>query len=155
MGVALQTLRLTALMLAILFFAPLVNAQQITKINFPANNVIYDPYDGMLYASVSGSAGANGNSIVPINPVTGAIGAPVFVGSEPNRMAISDDGHYLYVGLDGAGSVRRFNLLTHQAEIQVSLGLSPVCGGPAIAGDLRVMPGNPHALAELKCNAGC
>ena len=135
----MQILRRGAVVLAILFLPHWINAQQIRTINLPANNVIYDPYDGMLYASVPGSAGANGNSIVPINPVTGAIGASVFVGSEPNRMAISDDGHYLYVGLDGAGAVRRFNLLTQQADIQFSLGLSQACGQD-IAGDLRVMP---------------
>ena len=38
-------------------------------------------------------------------------GQPVFIGSEPGKLAISDEGQYLYVSLDGAASVRRLILL--------------------------------------------
>jgi sugar lactone lactonase YvrE len=111
--------------------------------NLPANDVVYNRFDGMLYASLPGSDGPIGNSIVPINPNTGAMGTPVVIGSEPDMLAISDDGQYLYVGLDGQSAIRRFNLLTHTPEITFPAGIT--CG----LSDMKVMPGAPHTLAVV------
>ncbi len=79
----------------------------IRAISLPANDLAFDPTSGRIYASTPGRAGAAGNSIVPIDPQTGVLGAAVFIGSEPGPLARSDDGRYLYVGLDGAFAVRR------------------------------------------------
>lgn len=112
----------------------------IRTINLVTNDLVYDPVSAKLYASVPSSAGANGNSITVIDPVTGVVGPSVFVGSEPNKLALSDDGKYLYVGLDGAAAVRRFNLKTLSPEIQFSLG-SDSFSGPFLATDMAVIPG--------------
>jgi hypothetical protein len=46
---------------------------------------------------VPGRAGAaRGNTITSIDPRTGQLGASVFIGSEPGKLAISDDGRFLY-----------------------------------------------------------
>src|SRR5713101_7372691 len=55
----------------------------IRQMPITANDVIYNPSTKMLYASVPSSVGAGGNSIATIDPVTGAIGTSVFIGSEP------------------------------------------------------------------------
>lgn len=125
------------------------------NIVFEANDLIYNPHDGLLYASVPGSYGTlYGNSIVPIDPTSGALGTPVFIGSEPNRMAISDDGQYLYVGLDGGHAIRRFNLLSQSAELQFIPSTGGICGEET-AGDLKVLPGSPHAVAVARYNTEC
>ena len=49
-----------------------------------------------------------------IDPLSGTITASVFVGSEPGNIALSDDGRYLYVGLNGANAVRRVAILSNE-----------------------------------------
>ncbi len=123
-----------------------------TTLSLPTNELIWDAGRAKIYASVPSRAGVNGNSIAIIDPVTSAI-SYVFIGSEPNRLAISDDGQYLYVGLDGAAAVRRLNLNTQTPEIQFTLG-SDSFFGPMYADDIEVMPGNPHTVAISRRNQG-
>jgi hypothetical protein len=94
----------------------------VRTINIIANDILYDPVSRKIYASVPGSAGPGGNSIVPIDPQTGGVGDPILVGSEPGGMAISDDGRYLYVALNGAGEVRRVDLPEKKAGLQFPVG---------------------------------
>src|SRR5215204_31857 len=89
----------------------------VRKIALRANDVVYSPSTNMLYASVPSAAGTGGNTVTPIDPATGAVGTPVFVGSEPNRLALGDDGRTLYTYLDGAKAVRRFDLQTQTAGL--------------------------------------
>src|SRR5688572_30652369 len=86
------------------------SAEPFRSLSLPTNDLVYDPHSGRLYASIPGSAGADGNSVVPIDPATGAVGTPIPVGSEPGKLALSDDGRYLYVGLNGENAVRRVML---------------------------------------------
>ena len=82
-----------------------------------------NPVNGLLYISVPSTAAAPyGNSVVSVDPATGAIGTPIPVGSEPDKLAISSDGTTLWVGLDGASAIRRVNLTTGVAGMQFSLG---------------------------------
>ena len=62
-----------------------------------------------------------GNSVVSINPSTGAVGTPVAVGSQPTVMAETADGNYLYIGLSGADSLAQFNLLTGSVTATIPL----------------------------------
>jgi trimeric autotransporter adhesin len=109
------------------------------------NDLIYGKSSGRIYASIPGSA-PNGNSIVPIDPLTGAVGTSVFVGSEPERLAISDDGQYLYVALDGSASIRRVDLASDTAGLQFPVGSSSSIG-PYFAVDIAVLPGHPSSVA--------
>src|ERR1043166_8276303 len=132
--------------------APLPPAQaqvesSVRIINLPTNDIVYDGQTQKIYASVPSSAGAGGNSITEVDPSGGTVGQSVFVGSEPNKLALADDGQTLYVGLDGASAVRRFDVPTQTAGQQFSLGLEQVFGGPVRPADLAVAPGNPNLLA--------
>ncbi len=113
-----------------------------------ANDVIYNAADQTLYASVPASAGASGNSIAPVNPLTGEVGAPVFVGSDPSKLALADDGRTLYAYLEGAYSVRRFDTQTRTAGQQFPLGIE-MTYGLRTANDMAVAPGNPNVLAVV------
>lgn len=44
------------------------------------------------------------------------------MGSEPNKLAITSDGRFLWVGLDAAGAVRKVDLSTGVAGFQFALG---------------------------------
>lgn len=115
------------------------------EISLATNDLAYDPVSKKLFASVPSSAGSVANSITTIDPESATLGPSVFVGSEPNKMAISDDGQYLYVGLDGASAVRRYNILTQSAGLQFSLGSDPVFGALNV-GDIGVLPGSPGSV---------
>jgi hypothetical protein len=118
-------------------------------VNVPANALAFDPYLQLLYATVPGTAtNLTGNSIVSINPLTGAIGTPVAVGSQPTAMAETGDGNYLYISLAGANSLVQYDLLHQQLVRTVSLsGASGHVGSNAAATALAVMPGTDTTLA--------
>ncbi len=117
------------------------------------NNLVINPVSGLLYASTPGAAGAMGNSVVGINPLTGAIVSQIPVGSEPTAMAISGDGNQLYVGLNGSAAVRQVDLTTGVAGLQFSLGGgSGVYNPPFTAQGMAVLPGEPNSVAVYGSN---
>jgi hypothetical protein len=113
----------------------------------PTNDLAWDPARQVIYASIPSSAGAQGNTIAVINPADGSVIRTVFAGSEPGRLAISDDGSYLYAGINGASYVQRFLLPSLAADITIPLGSGPYGAGPNHAIDLVAAPGAPHTLA--------
>ncbi|HEY6805354.1 MAG TPA: Calx-beta domain-containing protein [Pyrinomonadaceae bacterium] len=118
----------------------------VRKLNLVANDLLAVPNSSVIYATVPSIVGAGGNTITPIDTSSGALGQPVPVGSEPGKMAISDDGSFVYVILTGAGAVRRFNVGTQTAGPQFTLGNIPD-STPFFANDITVAPGNPHTFA--------
>ena len=120
-----------------------------TFVALPANDLVYSSTTQMLYASAPSSAGASlGNSIVPIDPNTGTIGTPINVGSEPGKMALSSDGTVIWVALNGAGAVRKVDLIAKTAGLQFSLGGGTgIYNPPSVAQALAVMPGSPNTVA--------
>ena len=125
----------------------------INILDLPANALVGDPFAQVIYASLPSAYGVNGNSIAVINPTTGAITGYHYAGSEPTKLAISAISNYLYVGLNGNGSVQRINLPAFTFDIDVSLG-NPTNGGPYTAGDIKVSPSNSHAYAVVFGNGG-
>lgn len=116
-----------------------------------ANDLIYDPWNQTIYASISSRAGIYGNSVVPINPETGAVGNPIAVGKDPRRMALSDDGQFLYVGLDGEGAIRRINIASQSAELRFRLDEYEFL----LVNSISVMPGQPRSIAVSRRGTSC
>jgi hypothetical protein len=129
---------------------PAVGPGSVIKLDLQANDLIFDPGTQKVYASVPGTV-SFGNSLAPINPTTGIVSTPVFVGSEPSRMAVSGNNQYLYVGLDGTSAVRRLDLQSQSAGLQFPLGFSS-SNGPFIVNDIEVQPGNPSVVAIARKN---
>src|SRR5688500_18639959 len=78
-------------------------ADEQRSLALATKDLIYHPGTQLIFASVPSTGATGPNSITSIGPVTGQIvGAPIFVGSEPGTLALSDNGRYLYVALDGA-----------------------------------------------------
>lgn len=110
-----------------------------------ANDLVYDPNTGELYASVPSTVPALGNTVVAIDPATGSVTRSVFAGSEPAVLALSDDGRYLYVSLEGSGSVRRVDAASFTAGLEFSLGTG-------LVEEMWIMPGVPQTVALSKKN---
>jgi trimeric autotransporter adhesin len=125
-----------------------------TYLPLEVNDIVYNSVDGYIYASVPGAGGQNlGNTVAAIDPTTGVIQKTIFVGSQPNRLALSSDGTQLFVGLDGAGAVRQVDLTKDTAGVQFSLGGGPgVYNPPYTAAGLAAVPGAPNAVAVYATN---
>jgi hypothetical protein len=123
----------------------------LTVLDLPANDLVWDPFAQLLYASLPSSYGANGNSIAVINPATGAITGYHYAGSEPTKLAIDGTSKYLYVGLNGNGSVQRLDLPAFTPDIDISLGGT---NGANLAGAIAVSPTNPQTIA-VALTGGC
>jgi len=126
-------------------------APELFPITIPlqTNDLAYVPQLGKLIASVPGAAGSSGNSLRLIDPQTGAVSPAFFIGSEPGRVALSDDGQFAYTGLAGSPSVARMNLSSLVSDLTYFLGPAQSFGqyvGPNYARDLAVIPGQPHSV---------
>jgi hypothetical protein len=118
-------------------------------LNVPANTISFDPFTRKIYAALPSTATSiSGNSLVAIDPVSGNIGAPVQVGSEPNLLSETSDGNYLYIGLSGAKSLGRFNLLTQTMDVTVPI-VSTAFGnsGNVAATSIAAVPGTDSSVA--------
>jgi hypothetical protein len=146
-GIAPGTANVTAAAFGLTSNAVQITVNDIRILSLATNDIIYDKSRQKIYASIPSTATSKPNSITIIDPVTGNIGASLTVGSEPTRLAISDDGQFLYVGLDGEGAVRRVILSTFTADIKFSLGTAQVGCGVNRAFDLEVLPGTPQSVA--------
>jgi hypothetical protein len=122
-------------------------ARQV-NLELQARHILWDPTRAVLYASLP-SREVGGNSVVGIDPLTLERRFSVFVGSEPGRMALSDDGDTLYVALDGASAVRRVNLATGTATLEIPLPPE----ADQFVGDLAVVPGQPSSVLVARRTA--
>jgi len=125
----------------------------LTVLDLPANDLVWDPFAQLIYASMPSSYGANGNAIAVINPTTGAVTGYHFAGSEPTKLAIDSTSKYLYVGLNGVGSIQRLDLPAFTPDIEINLGSTT--GGPTLADAIAVSPSNPQTLAVAVNTACC
>ena len=124
-----------------------------TVLDLPANDIVWDPYAQRIYASLPSSYGINGNTIAVVNPYTGKVVKYYFAGSEPNQLALATDSKYLYVGLNGNGSVQRLILPSFTLDIDVPLTGNSL--GSADALSLGVSPSDDHTFAVAEGTAGC
>ncbi len=118
-------------------------------INATANSLAWDGVNQKLYVSRPSTAGALGNSVQALDPVTGDLGAPGYAGSEPDLLSVSANGKYVYVGLDGSSAVQRLALPGLTQDINIPLG-SGQYDGPYIAGDLQAAPNADGTVAVVR-----
>lgn len=114
----------------------------VRSVPLSTSQLAVDPIAGTIYGT-----DWNSGTVTPLNPTTGTLGTPIPVGLNPNKMAISGNGQYLYVGLNGANAVRRVDLATQTAGLQFSLGVVDILGNPTYPEDIVVMPGAPQTIA--------
>ena len=122
----------------------------IRRISLTTNDLVYSASAGRIFASVPSSVGSSGNSLKAIDPMTGLVTSTTFVGSEPNKLTIADDGQSLYVSLDGSFSIRRFDTLTNTPGLQFVVGQDSGFFNRFGVNDFAVAPGNPNVLAVAR-----
>jgi hypothetical protein len=121
----------------------------VRRLSLPTNDIVFNAADSKLYASVPGSASAIGNSIAAIDPYAGTIGTPVWVGSEPSKLALANDGRTLYTYLAGAYSIGRYDTRNLQLTSSFLIGQDPNFGLTG-ATDLAISPDDPNVVAVAR-----
>ncbi|MBK8810106.1 MAG: VCBS repeat-containing protein [Acidobacteria bacterium] len=135
--------------------AEVTSPQFVTSINAFArrsNALVYHSQSNKIYASIPSGTDSIGNSIVTIDPTTGAIEKSVWVGSEPNKLVLANDGNSLYVTLDGARAIRRFDISSGSAGQLFPAGISAAYGA-LLPFDLAVSPTNSSVVAVSRIDA--
>lgn len=128
-----------------------ISSVETSVIGGASNDLLWDPVHQVLYASMAASA-STGNAIAVIDPAAWTVTATVPVPCEPKRLALSDDGQFLYAGLDEKGTIQRFTLPGLVPDLLISLGMEPFFQIPYMAKDIQVQPGAPRTLAvSLGC----
>jgi hypothetical protein len=121
----------------------------VTVLNQPAKDLKFDPMRNWIYLSVPGSSTTLANSIAVLDPTTSIIFANQYAGAQPNHLALSEDGQFLYASIDGSSSIQRFLLPNLQPDINFGLGDDPNYG-PYYALDVQIAPGAPHTTAVTR-----
>jgi hypothetical protein len=125
----------------------------ITVFYGEVNDLVWDNARNVLYISIPGTSTLRPNTVLAINPTSLTVvwAYSPGTGSEPDRLALSGDAKYLYVGLDGKGTVQQLTLgnQTFQIGNTISLGSDPNLG-PYYAMDLQVAPGQSETIAVAR-----
>jgi len=142
----------------LLIFSPVIHGQNAIPVDLEeVSHFVYEPTRGLVFASVPASATQLANTIVLIHPNQGAIMSTLPIGNDPRRLALSDDGKYLYVALYGESRVKRVVLDGLGVDLDFFLfGIAEARADmPPTVLDMKVMPGNPNVLAVAQSNRGC
>jgi Abnormal spindle-like microcephaly-assoc'd, ASPM-SPD-2-Hydin/Beta-propeller repeat len=110
-----------------------------------ASDLVYDPASQLFFAAIPAAATSNPNTIIPVDPATGVVGTPIPVGNDPQHLAISGDGNYLYVALNADNAIQRINLKTKVIERTFALPIDPSFG-QTTAFYMKVVPGSSQFL---------
>ena len=125
----------------------------VRRIPLPNYEIAYDASRQRFYASVPSVFAKYGNSIVPIDPIAGTVGEPVWAGSEPWQMAVTDDGQYLYTVLFGGRAIQRLRLPDLGLDLRYPLfNDGALFQGPmsTTAAEILTVPGHPESLVVAR-----
>jgi hypothetical protein len=117
------------------------------SIPLAASALVVDPAGGMLYAASPAIATQNPNTVIPIDPATGAMMTPIAVSSDPQLLAVSNDGSELYVATS-AGVLQRINLKTLAIERTFNLPVDTEWG-QTYPHEMQVVPGSPQSIVVV------
>lgn len=108
------------------------------------HDFVYDSTHGKIYVSVAAAQMPQGSSIAILDPEAGKIDSFYPLETEPTVLTLSGDNQYLYVAL--GNEVRRINLDTFTADLDIPLGSDPVFG-PRQVVSMITLPGVNNSLA--------
>jgi hypothetical protein len=114
-----------------------------------ATAIVSDPVRERFYVAVGANVLRSENSIVTLEPSSGAVLSEVPVSATPDSLAISDDGTTLWVGLHDASTVLKVDLSGEVPVPLVEYALPPTDAPPypLAAGPMVVLPGTTSSLA--------
>jgi hypothetical protein len=122
-----------------------VNGYTVRAIRQPAVAMTWDAPSARLYLAVPPTAPVHGNSVIALDPVSGALGPSAAIGNFPLALAASDDGQFLYVAPRDSNELFRLRLPALALDDSIPLGGN---GNQNFAARfVAVAPGLPHTVA--------
>ena len=116
------------------------------SLELKAADLLWDQPRARIYASVPAAAnGPHANKVVAIDPVTLQITGSVTTNHDPGKIVMTSGGEYLYVALNGNGTVAKINLATMSVASTFSVGVSQHYG-TLYAEDMCAVAGQPELL---------
>lgn len=119
-----------------------LNIQPVQIIPIQVSDIAFDAVAGNIWVSVPSTGGQYANSVVAVNPISGAIGTVINMGATPNHIRLTDDGQYAYVDCPSDGTVRQANIKTGKAG-----GIFKSNAGDLY--DLETIPGSPNSWVTV------
>lgn len=119
---------------------------------FLGQDVLYDPRRGLLYASAAAPSASDSGRLLVIDPVAGTVVSSRAIKPDPGALALSDDGRFLYVAVNGASLVRRLDLDSAGPPVDIPMGGDQF--GAFGVGDIVVLAGAPRSIAVSRLYAG-
>jgi sugar lactone lactonase YvrE len=126
-----------------------INSWILKATGIPANDAAYDARRGVLMVTVPSKHTSLGNMLIEMNPSTGAVGRRIYLGSDPEEIALTDDGTTAFIGLGGTNRIVRVSLATFSVTDSFSTGTES--HGPAFPEDVEAVPGrNDTVVVSLQ-----
>jgi hypothetical protein len=127
----------------------------LVAVELSARHIVADAARSRIYATVAGNAMMYANRLLSIDAQSGKIIRDLPIGSEPNTLALSDDGSTLWISISGAAAVRRVDIAGDELMPAEPTALPTSCfSKPCTAGAMVVLPGTKdRVLAVLKESA--
>lgn len=119
--------------------------------SFEVDYIALDATRQLLLASVAGNREVLANHLVAIDPQAPTLLWAVYVGSNPGRIAVTNDGSRAYVVLDGASTIRVVDLAKRSACFEIVV--RPESGVRAGIQDLAPLPDAPDVVVAAQENA--
>ena len=126
----------------------------LRTVNLPANALVWNPQQKVIYAAIPASSSSNASSVVAIDPASGNIVATEQMPGEPTLLALSGDLQYLYVAMSATAAISRLKLPALTPDIQWGIGPLPSASGVHTIFDMHVAPGLPHTIAVAQVGPG-
>lgn len=126
---------------------------QVTPINLSGLAMAWDAASQFLYVGTADYDGEYPNSIVAINPASGAVVSSQSVGDDPDLLSVGATGEYIYAAFAGATTMTQVQLPGLGSPLTWPLN-NPSSSAVYWAGDMRAAPVSPHTTAAALLNFG-
>ena len=131
---------------------PPSSTTQVTPMNLCGLAMTWDKNSQLLYIGTADYDGSYPNSIVAVDPNSGAVVKSQQVESDPTFLSESAEGQYLYAAYNGATDLTQLALPA--LNITVTAPLRDTKGNVWYPGDLKAAPQDPHTVAATMIMPG-
>lgn len=131
---------------------PASSTTQVTPLNLCGLAMTWDDNSQLLYVGTADYDGAYPNSIVAVDPNTGAVVKTQQVESDPSFLSESAGGQYLYAAYNTTTDLTQLAL--PGLNITVTAPLRNPQGDVWFPGDLKAAPQDPHTVAATMIMPG-
>jgi sugar lactone lactonase YvrE len=125
---------------------------QIAVYSAGGSDLLWDVTTANIYVSMPGVEADSGDAIGIVDPVAGTVTSSGFLGSDPAKITLSSDSHYLYMALNGANAIQQLSLPGFSLNTGWNLGGVGSFDGPYYALELQAAPGAPQTTAVTLAN---